>query len=388
MRCRLRDGQSLYLIGRGRGYAAWLIDYRTPGTRKENTYTVGRYGTGEDEFTLAKARLEREKVRAWLANGLDPNIEKKAEKARAAVAQGQTFAVLAREWLEKNREEWSNDHAEARRRLLERDLIPALGALPLAELESSPASALAALQRVEARGAYEIASKARIVGSLICRHGIITGRMTQDPFGHLGKALKRPPVKNRATISFKEMPLLFRAVAKVPSELNTKLALYWLLLTACRTGEMRFATWSEIEDGKTWRIPAERMKMRLPHVVPLSNQARQVLERAAELRTSPEESTLLFPGFTRHGALSENALLALLARAGYFGRQTAHGFRASFSTWAHETREADPDVIEACLAHVKEGVRGVYNRAAYLSRRRELLQAWANQLETWGLKLL
>jgi integrase len=126
---------------------------------------------------------------------------------------------------------------------------------------------------------------------------------------------------------------------------------------------------------------------KVPTIVPLSRQAQAVLRQAKPLRTSAAPDALLFPGFSRGGALSENALLALLARAGYFGRQTAHGFRASFSTWAHEVREADPDVIEACLAHVKEGVHGVYNRSTYLSRRLELLQAWADQCTKWGLRL-
>ena len=182
------------------------------------------------------------------------------------------------------------------------------------------------------------------------------------------------------------MPELFKALQAVPAELNTKLAFYWLLLTAARTGEMRFARWGEVR-GEKWRIPAERMKMKLEHVVPLSDQSLAILTKAQPLRTGPEAEALLFPGFTRHGALSENALLALLARAGYFGRQTGHGFRASFSTWAHEVAEADPDVIEACLAHVKEGVRGVYNRATYLNKRAELLQAWADQCTAWGMRL-
>src|SRR5207253_5244302 len=121
-----------------------------------------------------------------------------------------------------------------------------------------------------------------------------------------------------------------------------------------------------------WRIPAERMKMREPHIVPLSRQAQAVLRLAKPLRT---DNDLLFPGFTRHGALSENALLALLARAGYYGRQTGHGFRASFSTWAHEVAEADPDIVEVCLAHMKAGVRGIYNRVSYLPKPPALMQA-------------
>jgi integrase len=223
---------------------------------------------------------------------------------------------------------------------------------------------------------------------MICRYGIITGRMKHDPFAHLGAALDRPPVEHYATVKFDDMEALFGALAKVPAELNTKLALFWLILTATRTIETRFATWGEIEPkAKLWRVPAERMKMRTEHVVPLSTQALRVLELAKPLRTSDEPSALIFPGFTRAGHLSENALLALIARAGFYGRQTSHGFRSSFSTWAHEVREADPDVIERCLAHVSGDVRAIYNRAGYLSKRRELLQAWADQCEAWGMKL-
>jgi integrase len=129
------------------------------------------------------------------------------------------------------------------------------------------------------------------------------------------------------------------------------------------------------------------MKMRDPHIVPLSKQALRVLALARPLRQSDDGAALIFPGFTKTGHLSENALLALLARAGFYGRQTGHGLRASFSTWAHEVHEADPDVIEACLAHRQGGVRGDYNRATYISQRRALLQAWADQLEAWGMKL-
>jgi integrase len=247
---------------------------------------------------------------------------------------------------------------------------------------------LATLKKTEARGALETASKSRVLASQVFRHAIVTGRLQIDPAAHLsGAMIARAPV-NRATIPLTEMPALFAALAKVLAEANTRLALYWLVLTATRTSEMRFAAWAEIDaKAKLWRIPAARMKMREPHIVPLSKQSLRVLELAAPLRRSDEGDALIFPGFTRHGALSENALLALLARAGFYGRQTSHGFRAAFSTWAHETHEADPDVVEACLAHVKEGVRGIYNRASYLSRRLELLQAWADQCTAWGMSL-
>ena len=386
MKKPLRDGAALYLVGGQRG-PVWRIDYRRPADRKENTYTVGSYGQGADEFTLAQARKERDTVRDWLKTGLDPNVEKKAQKARTIAAQGMTFEKLANEWFAKAKLEWtSKKHIAGRRTTLDKDLLATLGSLPVADLEASPPTALAALQRIEERGAYEMVAKARVVGSMICRYGIVTNRMKSDPFAHLGAALKRPPVVNRATVGGADMPGLFEALSKVPAELNTKLALYFQIATAVRPGEVRFAPWKEI-DGDVWRIPAERMKMRSPFVQPLSPLALKILERARDLRQTGKPDELIFPGFTRHGALSENAFTSLLARCGFFGRQTAHGFRAAFSTWAHEQHEADPDVIEACLAHVKEGVRGIYNRAAYLTRRRELLKAWGEQLEAWGLLL-
>jgi integrase len=373
------DGLGVYLLVKPNGSKLWQWPYTHAG--KGNVYSMGAF----PDVSVAAMRADRDRARAWLRQGLDPNIEKKAELARNAARQQETFKWLAEDWLETQSSGWSKKHSAAQRRLVERDLLPALGAVPLADL--TPPLALAALQRIEARGAIPMARKARIVGSLICRYGVVKGHMKDDPFALLVAALKPLKVKHRATVPLVEMPALLKTVAAVPSELVTKLAFDWVLLTACRTAEMRFATWQEIEHGKQWRIPAERMKMREGHLVPLSKQARRILELARPLRESDDASALIFPGFTRHGALSENALLALLARAGYFGRQTSHGFRASFSTWAHEVHEADPDVIEACLAHVKDGVRGIYNRASYLSRRLELLQAWADQCEAWGMRL-
>ena len=382
MKGELRDGQSMYLVGLKRG-AVWRIDYRDAGN--ENTYTIGRYGTGADEFTLAKARAERGKVRAWLDAGLNPNIEKRAERSRAVVKQGETFAKLAGEWLDKQSGEWSPGHAANRRRLLENDLLPALGPLPIADL--TPADILPVLKRIEARGAHEIAAKARIVVSMICRHAVITGHRQDDPAQHLGDALKRPPVVNRATVEAEEMPELFAALAKMPAELTTKLAFYFQIATAVRPGEVRFATWGEIDTkAKLWRIPAERMKMRTAFVQPLSALALTILDRADALRQTRERGELIFPGFTRGGHLSEAAFTALLARAGFYGRQTAHGFRAAFASWAHK-REFDPTAVELCLAHRPGGVAGVYNRAQYIAARLRILTAWAEQLEAWGLRL-
>jgi integrase len=373
---KLGDGKGMYLAVMPTGSRLWRLKYRHGGS--ERVYSIGAY----PEVGLAAARAERDKAREWLRAGKDPIVERKVEKANAGAEQADTFRLVAEEWLGK--QQYSAGHRQQQRTLLDRFLLPVLGGLPVAGIK--PPLVLDALRIVEDRGALELAAKCRRMSSQIFRYAVQTGRAESDPAALLAGAIKAPDVRHRATIPPKEMPALFKAVAAVPAELNTKLALYWLILTATRTHETRFATWGEVHGGQ-WRIPAERMKMRLEHVVPLSKQAQTIHKRAREIRAGDGADALLFPGFTRAGHLSENALLALLARAGYYGRQTSHGFRSAFSTWAHEVREADPDVIEACLAHVKEGVRGVYNRATYLSKRAALLQAWADQLQKWGMRL-
>jgi integrase len=387
MKKPLRDGQSLYLSGGARGPVG-KIDYRHGG--KENTYTIGPYGTGKDEFSLADMRKERDTVRVWLKAGLDPNIEKRAEKARNVARQGQTFELLGREFLETKSAEWSHDHAEARRRLFENDLLPALGVLPVTDLESSPATALAALKRIEQRGAHEVASKARVLGSMICRHGIITGRMSGDPFQHLGAALKRVPVVNRPTVPEAEMPALFAALDKINAENSTRLAFYFMIAEVARSAEARLAPWSEI-DGELWRIGKERMKQRKDFVQPISPLGLRILERARELRQSDKADAFVFPGYTRGGHLSENAFTALLARAGFLGsRQVPHGFRSAFSSYMYERADKkgfDPIAIELCMSHRPGGISGIYNRSEYLEQRLKILTAWSTQLEAWGLKL-
>ena len=379
---KLADGKGLYLLVNpgADGSKLWRLKYRHGG--KERVYSIGAY----PETSLAGARDERDKARNWLRDGKDPVIERRLLKASEAAKQADTFELVAREFLEKQAGKWSADHAAAVKRRLEAELLPDLGRLPVSGI-SAPI-ALATLKKIEKRGALETASKSRVLGSQIARYAIVTGRMAVDPFAHLSEVMQTRRAVNRATIPLEEMPALFAALAKVPAEANTRSALYWLVLTVTRTIETRMAPWAEIDaKAKLWRIPAARMKMRDPHIVPLSTHALRVLELARPLRTSSDPGALIFPGFTRAGNLSENAILALLARAGFYGRQTGHGFRASFSTWANETHAADPDVIEACLAHKPAGVRHDYNHATYLAQRRKVLQAWADQCEAWGMRL-
>ena len=181
------------------------------------------------------------------------------------------------------------------------------------------------------------------------------------------------------------MPALLKTIAAVPAELNTRLAFYWLLLTAARTGEMRFATWGEIEDGKLWRVPAARMKMQREHLVPLSKQAQAGPQaRAAEIRTSADDAALLFPGFTRTARSPKTPCSPCSPAPATSAGRPRTVSALSFSTWAHEVHEADPDVIEACLAHVQEACAASTTGRRTCRKRAALLQAWADQFGQVG----
>jgi integrase len=271
---KLSDGKGLYLAIMPTGSKLWRLKYRHGG--KERVYSIGAY----DEIGLADARAKRDQAREWLRAGKDPTIERRVVTATARAEQATNFASIAEEWLA--RQPFSPGHLKHQRALLDRDVLPHLGALPVSEV--APALILEALRRVERRGALETAAKCRRMVSQIFRYAVQTARAKDDPARLLSGALKTPQTKHRATIPLTEMPRLFVALAAVPAELNTKLAFYWLVLTAARTGEMRFATWDEIEGGKVWRVPADRMKMKREHLVPLSKQAQDVLAKAREIR--------------------------------------------------------------------------------------------------------
>ena len=375
---KLSDGDGLYLAVLPSGVKSWRLKYRLAGAEK--TYAIGQY----PKVTLAEARQRRDEARKLLRDGKDPVAERRRvrDTPPPPLPAVTTFQAVAGDYLA--RKSYSFHHNRELRRILADDLGPNIGHLDVAEIDTP--TLLAALRKIEDRGHLETLAKARRFASQVFRYAIATGHAKSDPAQPIARdVLKTPDVQHRATIKGSEFPALLKALAAVPCELNTRLAMQWVLLTACRTTEMRLAPWGEI-DGDNWIVPAARMKMKRDHMVPLSTHAKAVLQAARALRTSADDAALIFPGFTRAGHLSENALLALLARCGYYGRQTTHGFRAAFSTWAHEVAEADVDVIEACLAHVQGGVRGVYNRAMYLPQRRALLQRWGDQLSAWGLQ--
>lgn len=373
---KLVDGAGLYLAIKDNGSKLWRMKFRHGGVEK--VYSIGAW----PDISLAAARVERDKAKALLRDGSNPTLQRDLLKRQQTQPQDVTFKTVAEAWF-ADQVHWSDSHRAAQRLRLNRDILPQLGRWPIAQIKAQMVTA--ALNSIKDRGVHETARKCLQIIGQIFRYGMAQGHCENDPAHAL--EVKVPNAKNRATVNWDELPGLFEALGETDAEVNTRLGLLWVTLTACRTHEMRGATWSEIEEGNMWRIPAERMKMRDPHMVPLSKQAQDVLREAAKLRRSDRGDALVFPGFSRHGGLSENALLSMLARAGFHKRQTAHGLRACFSTYAHEKLGADPLWIEACLSHTKEGVAGVYNRSLYLPQRRKTLQKWADYLTQCGMRV-
>jgi len=331
-------------------------------------------------MSLRDARRAKDEARDLLSQGLDPSHERKLTKVRAKIAAGTTFEAVANEWFEARRDGWVDTYSERLRARLDADLIPLLGRRPIADIE--PIELLAAVRRIETRGASEMARRVLQMASGVFRYGVATGRCLRDPAADLRGALKSPGApKRRASLRPNELPEFMQRLAAYDGARQTTLALQLILHTFVRTSEVRFAAWSEFEDldgaKPLWRIPAERMKMRRDHLVPLSQPVVRLLR---EIREISGRSEMLFPAPTRSKVLSENTMIYALYRMGYHGRATVHGFRSTASTLLNE-QEFNRDWIEMQLAHCDGGVRAIYNAAEWLSGRREMMDWWSAHLE-------
>ncbi len=365
---KLSDERGLFLIVRPDGARWWRFRYRINGTEK--LISMGTY----PDVSLKRAREKREDARKLVADGVDPSEVRKAEK----VAGADTFQAIAAEWLAKQnfapatleKAEWTFT-----------DLIyPKLGSKPIASI--TPPEVLKVLQPLEARGKNETAHRTKQRIGQVCRYAIATGRAERDPTQDLRGALAPIAVKNHAAITKPdEVGALLRAIDSYSGQPCTEAALKLAPLVFVRPGELRAAEWSEFDLAKAeWRIPAERMKMREQHIVPLATQAVAILEALQPITGSGK---YLFPALTTTArCMSENALTAALRRMGYSGEQmTWHGFRSMASTLLNE-QAFDPDVIELQLAHKERNkVRGAYNKAQRLPERRKMMQAWADYLD-------
>jgi len=373
----LFDGGGLFLLVTPSGGKLWRFKYRFDG--KEKLLSFGTY----PEISLADARQRRDEARRQIAHGIDPGAVRKAQK-QAETSETETFEVISREWHTKFKTSWTEGHAATIMSRMERDLFPWIGKRPIAEIRAQ--ELLAALRRVESRGALETAHRIRTIAGQVFRYAVATGRTERDPSGDLKGALPQPGEKHHAAITDpKEVAPLLRVIEGYQGHLIVKCALRLAPLFFVRPGELRHAEWAEIDLGEAvWNIPKHKMKTGQDHIVPLCRQAVEIL---TELRQLTGTSKYVFPsGRSYMRPMSENAILAALRSLGYDkGTMTGHGFRAMARTILDEVLQMKPELIEHQLAHaVRDPLGRAYNRTAHLPQRRIMMQTWADYLD--GLK--
>jgi integrase len=314
-------------------------------------------------LSLAKARDARDGARKALAQGIDPSAVRQQEKREKAEAGANDFETIAREWLENVRDKWAPVYHSDTLKRFEAYVFPAVGRRPITQVAAQ--ELLARLRKIETRGTVETARKVARACGQVFRYGIASGRCERNPAADLRGALKaRPKPKHMAALPASELPSFLAKIDGYDGEVQTQLALRLMALTFVRTTELRAATWAEIDLNKAeWTIPAERMKTKTPHHVPLSRQAVEAFRRLQEMNS---KWTWIFPGRAPTKPMSKNTVLFALYRMGYHSRMTGHGFRAVASTALNEMGYR-PDVIERQLAHSeKNAVRAAYNRSQYL----------------------
>lgn len=396
---KLADAGGLYLFVTSKGAKSWRLKYRFAG--KEKRIVIGRY----PEVSLAEAREVRDRARRELRDHRDPVIEGRKRKMAAHAAAGATFKVVAERWHEAQRARWSPLQATKVRQAFERDVYDEFGDMPLIDIDGP--TILAALRKVEARGAIDTAKRIRQHVSAVFGYGIAEGLCPTDPAASIGRALKPNPRggKQPAVRTLAEARQLLVHMEGCTAGPLTKLASRLLALTVVRPGVVRSATWREFEGidwadtsalapAAVWRVPAERMKLDMDdkgddafeHIVPLPPQA---VEALRAIRRLSGRIDFLFPSIrSTRIPMSENTIGYMYARNGYSGRHVPHGWRATFSTIMNERaiaqkRPDDRAIIDAMLAHKPKGLSGsemAYNRAVHMERRRELAGEWADML--------
>ncbi len=372
---KLGDDGGLFLLIQPSGGKLWRLKYRIDG--KEKKLSLGRY----PEISLQEARRRRDEARRSIAMGHDPAEEKKRAQVEAGILRSNTFDALAEEYLEKVALEGREAVTIKKSRWLLSLLSPGIGSQPVTDI--TPAELLSAIKVVHDKGNYETARRMRSFASRVFRYAVATSRAESDPASLLRGALIAPKVTHHAALlDEKSVGGLMRSIDTFSGQPLTCLALQLTPHVFVRPGELRRAEWSEFDFAKAlWTIPAEKMKMRRPHVVPLSKQALAILEQAKVLSAGQQYVfSSLYPG-TR--PMSENTINAALRRLGYTSKEmTAHGFRALASTLLNESGRWSADAIERALAHdTSSTIRGNYSRGEHWHERVKMAQWWSDHLD-------
>lgn len=384
-RARFSDSEGLYLEVLPAGGKYWRLKYRYGSPAREKRLGLGVYPA----VSLKEARSKRDGARELLSQGQDPSAARREAKTARAAASASTFEAAARAWHAQWKAARTDHHADYVLRRLEADVLPEIGYRAVAELKALDFVRVA--KKIEARGALDIAKRALQTCGQVMRYCVAHGSIERNPLSDFkpGDVLKGRKKTNYARLDAKELPELLRKMAGYDGSPYTRFGLQLIALTFVRTSELIEARWPEFDlEVAEWRIPAERMKMRTPHIVPLSTQAVDALRCLLEVKGL---SDLVFPGERDHDRpMSNNTILKALERMGYKHRMTGHGFRGIASTVLHE-QGFDHTHIELQLAHQERNqVSASYNWATYLPERRRMLQWWADHLDALrkGAKVL
>lgn len=364
---RLLDSNGLYLYVPVTGKKVWQLRYKLDG--KEKVLTVGKYPL----MSLQEAR-----DKAWLAKkdvsvGVDP------VKAKKLSVKDNSFGAIYKEWYEHKKQVWSEVYSTELSRMFKDDILPLIGGMQIHEIE--PMQILEVIRRFEERGAMERANKARRRCGEVFRYAIVTGRAKYNPAPDLADAMKGYRKKNYPFLPADQIPAFNKALSGFSGSIVSKIATQVLQYTVLRTKELRSMQWSNVDfETRTITITEEVMKGRRPHLVPMSDQVVSLLEMLRPV-TQPISSFVFAGRNDKTKPISENAVLLVIRQIGYEGLASGHGFRHQFSTIMNE-HEWPADAIEKQLAHANSGsIRGIYNHAQYMDKRREMMQWWADWID-------
>jgi integrase len=376
---KLSDSEGLYLLIKPTEAKLWQMKYRFDG--KEKTLSIGQYPT----VSIIKAREKRFEAKKMLNDRIDPSAKKQEDKRLAVFSARNTFKAIAQDWYDSQKSKWTNKHGERLWRRLELYAFAELGNRPISSIKTPDLIEL--LRKLEKKDKLETVYRLAQTFNVVFRYAVHCGLSEYNPASDLQGVLKPYKTVNFPTIGSKELPKFFEKFENVETTKQNKIAIMLLMLTFLRPGELRQSKWSDIDLGeKQWVIPAERMKMRKPHVVPLCEQAIALLE---QLKQMTGNSEYLFPSQQqrKHPYMSEGTINKILNRMGYQKQLVGHGFRSLASTTLNEQSDFHKDIIEAQLSHRDEDkIRATYNRAQYFEERVKMMQWWGDYLFKAGMK--
>ena len=367
----LHDGDGLFLIVKTSGKKLWRFRYQRPVTKQRTMMGLGAFPA----LSLADARGLRADYLALLANGIDPQIQAEVAEEQQQIALDSIFSTVAANWFQLKSKSVTPDYAKDIWRSLEKDVFPTIGELPVQQIKAR--TLVEALEPIKARRALETVRRLVQRINEIMIYAVNTGLINANPASGIGMAFEKPKKQNMPTLRPEELPKLMRSLVMSNLSVPTRCLIEWQLLTLVRPSEASGARWAEIDlNAKLWTIPAERMKAKREHIVPLSLQAIEILEI---MKPISAHRKFIFPSRNDHNKpMNSQTANAALKRIGYAGKLVAHGLRSIASTAMNE-EGFNPDVIEAALSHNdKNEVRRAYNRSTYLEQRKQLAVWWGD----------